>query len=126
MEKKNPFITTIGFKKDDPDHVYVAELLNSMGRGKAQYIVKAVLVYQKMLQEGELPQMSGIPYDYEVIRKIVMQVLEERDGTGSNSTSVLHQAKQETEPEKEHDLLQELDDDALSGIMESLMAFQEQ
>lgn len=125
MEKKNPFITTIGFKKDDPDHVYVAELLNSMGRGKAQYIVKAVLVYQKMLQEGELPQMSGIPYDYEVIRKIVMQVLEERDGTGSNPTNVLHQAKQETEPGKEHDLLQELDD-ALSGIMESLMAFQEQ
>ena len=40
MEKKNPFVTTVGFKKDDPDHIYVAELLNSMGRGKAQYIVK--------------------------------------------------------------------------------------
>lgn len=38
MEKKKPFITTVGFKKDDPDHIYVANLLNSMGRGKAQYI----------------------------------------------------------------------------------------
>lgn len=43
MEKKNSFITTIGFKKDDPDHVYVAKLLNTLGRGKAQFIVKAVL-----------------------------------------------------------------------------------
>ena len=43
MEKKNPYIMTIGFKKEDPDHVYVAEFLNSLGRGKAQYIVKAVL-----------------------------------------------------------------------------------
>ena len=39
MEKKNPYIMTIGFKKEDPDHVYVAEFLNSLGRGKAQYIV---------------------------------------------------------------------------------------
>ena len=39
MEKKNPFITTVGFKKDDPDHVYVAEFLNSMGRGKAQKLL---------------------------------------------------------------------------------------
>ena len=46
MEKKNPYIMTIGFKKEDPDHVYVAEFLNSLGRGKAQYIVKAVLAYQ--------------------------------------------------------------------------------
>ena len=36
MEKKNPFVTTIGFKKEDPDHVYVAELLNAMGRGKTE------------------------------------------------------------------------------------------
>ena len=46
MEKKNPYIMTIGFKKEDPDHVYVAEFLNSLGRGKAQYIVKSVLAYQ--------------------------------------------------------------------------------
>ena len=53
MEKKNPFVTTVGFKKDDPDHIYVAELLNSMGRGKAQYIVKAVMLYQDMQESGE-------------------------------------------------------------------------
>ena len=63
MEKKNPYIMTIGFKKEDPDHIYVAELLNSMGRGKAQYIVKAVLAYQNRKQNGEILQPIGVPFD---------------------------------------------------------------
>ena len=58
MEKKNPFITTIGFKKDDPEHIYVAELLNSLGRGKAQYIVKAILAYQSN-NSGEEPNYTS-------------------------------------------------------------------
>ena len=45
MEKKNAFVTTIGFNKNDPAHVQVAEFLNSMERGKAQYIVNAVLAF---------------------------------------------------------------------------------
>jgi len=80
MEKKNPYVTTIGFKKDDPDHVYVAQLLNSMGRGKAQYIVKAVLVYQDLQQKGELPQAVGVPFDYDTLRQIVLQIMDEREG----------------------------------------------
>lgn len=40
-EKKNPYVMTIGFKKNNPEHIRVAEFLNSMGREKAQYIVKA-------------------------------------------------------------------------------------
>ena len=48
MGKKNAFVTTIGFNKNDPNHVAVAELLNSMKRGKAQYIVNAVLAWQKI------------------------------------------------------------------------------
>ena len=78
MEKKNPFVTTVGFKKDDPDHVYVAELLNSMGRGKAQYIVKAVMLYQDMRESGETVPTGGA-YDYERIRRVVLQVMEERE-----------------------------------------------
>lgn len=46
MEKKNPYVTTIGFNRRDPNHVRVAEFLNEMGRGKAQYIVNAVMAYQ--------------------------------------------------------------------------------
>lgn len=46
MGKKNPFVTTIGFNRHDPAHVEVAQFLNGMERGKAQYIVDAVMAYQ--------------------------------------------------------------------------------
>lgn len=126
MEKKNPFVTTIGFKKEDLDHVYVAELLNSMGRGKAQYIVKAVLVYQKMQQEGEVPQTSGLPYDYQSIRRVVLQVLEEQKGRSGGQSIVSQTAELKSIPEKEPDLLQGFNESDISGIMASLAAFQEQ
>lgn len=122
MEKKNPYIMTIGFKKEDPDHVYVAELLNSMGRGKAQYIVKAVLAYQSRKQNGEIPQPTGLPLDYDIIRRIVLQVMEEKEGQAGGAVG----AMQEPELQKENDLLQGFDEEALIGIMESLEAFQEQ
>ena len=67
MEQKNPFVITVGFKKDDLDHIYVAELLNSMGRGKFQYIVTAVMLYQDMPESGEAVSAGGI-YDYKRIR----------------------------------------------------------
>ena len=122
MEKKNPYIMTIGFKKEDPDHIYVAELLNSMGRGKAQYIVKAVLAYQNRKQNGEILQPIGVPFDYDTIKRIVLQVMEEKEGQVGRAAGDV----QEPEPQKENDLLQGFDEDALIGIMESLEAFQEQ
>lgn len=122
MEKKNPYIMTIGFKKEDPDHVYVAEFLNSLGRGKAQYIVKAVLAYQNGKQNGEILQPAENPFDYDTIRQIVLQVMEERERQTGNVIGTV----QEIESEKENDLLQGFDEDALTGIVESLQAFQEQ
>lgn len=126
MEKKNPFVTTVGFKKDDPDHVYVAELLNSMGRGKAQYIVKAVMLYQDMQESGETVS-TGSTYDYERIRRVVLQVIEERErhlGVPVREVALPEEKKKETEPKE--DMLTSLDDDALNGIMASLAAFQQQ
>ena len=126
MEKKNPFVTTVGFKKDDPDHVYVADLLNSMGRGKAQYIVKAVMLYQHMQESGEAVH-TGSAYDYERIRRVVLQVIEERErhlGVPVREVALPEEKKKETEPEE--DMLTSLDDDALNGIMASLAAFQQQ
>ncbi len=126
MEKKNPFVTTVGFKKDDPDHIYVAELLNSMGRGKAQYIVKAVMLYQDMQESGEAVP-SGGAYDYERIRRVVLQVIEERERqTGIPVKDVPLAEISKKEPETEEDMLTNLDEDALSGIMASLAAFQQQ
>jgi len=126
MEKKNPFVTTVGFKKDDPDHIYVAELLNSMGRGKAQYIVKAVMLYQNMQESGEAVPTGGA-YDYERIRRVVLQVIEERErqmGVHVREVTLPEEKKKETELEE--DMLTSLDDDTLNGIMASLAAFQQQ
>ena len=122
MEKKNPYIMTIGFKKEDPDHVYVAEFLNSLGRGKAQYIVKSVLAYQNGKQNGEILQPAENPFDYDTIKQIVLQVMEERERQTGNVIGTV----QEIESEKENDLLQGFDEDALTGIVESLQSFQEQ
>ena len=126
MEKKNPFVTTVGFKKDDPDHVYVAELLNSMGRGKAQYIVKAVMLYQDMQESGSIISAGGA-YNYERIKRVVLQVLEEKERT------TLQQKGIENEANISKDKLQKdeweymgLDDSVLNGIIASLSAFQQQ
>lgn len=127
MEKKNPFVTTVGFKKDDPDHVYVAELLNSMSRGKAQYIVKAVMVYHNMQQSGEVVPVVGSSLDYDMIRSIVYQVLEERKRQSYSQMQEQVIEKQEEPKLKEEDNpLSELDENALNGILASLAAFNEQ
>lgn len=94
-----------------------------MGRGKAQYIVKAVLVYQKMQQGGELPQTAGIPYDYQSICRVVLQVLEEQRGQSGGQVIVSQKAEPESIPEKEPDLLQGFDESDICGIMASLAAF---
>lgn len=126
MEKKNPFVTTVGFKKDDPDHIFVAEFLNSMGRGKAQYIVKAVLLYQNMQKSGEAVSTGGT-YNYERIRRVVLQVLEERDG---QSLQIVMKHSEVNIPKEEamksEDVLDTLDDNSISDIRASLVAFQQQ
>lgn len=106
MEKKNPFVMTIGFDKNDPDHVEVAEFLNSLPRKKAQYIVEAVRCYKRMQREntdagrsgsrdfareapfgndgGTEPGRADRRLDQEQIRQVVLQVLAERtQGAGA-------------------------------------------
>ena len=126
MGKKNPFVTTVGFKKEDPDHVYVAELLNTMGRGKAQFIVKAILLYQELQQKGDLPQTTAVAYNYESIKQIVLQIIEEREKQGGKIVGIPGKEKPEVVQKKENDLLEEFDEDALSDIMASIAAFQNQ
>lgn len=126
MGKKNPFVTTVGFNRHDPAHVEVAQFLNGMERGKAQYIVDAVIAYQSGGQVG-VPALAGAGHlaDYETIRKIVLQVMEERENGAyvSNvvSTGAMEAAQQaETSSEKG---LTGLDADTLGGILQSLEAF---
>ena len=97
MGKKNPFVTTVGFNRHDPAHVEVAQFLNGMERGKAQYIVDAVMAYQNGGQAG-------------------VSVL-----AGAGSAGAMETAQQaETFGENG---LTGLDDNALGGILQSLEAF---
>ena len=52
--------------------------LNRMERGKAQYIVNAVLAYQNGAQAGDMPH-AGQAVDYERIRQFVLQVIREHE-----------------------------------------------
>lgn len=131
-EKKNPYVMTIGFKKNNPEHIQVAEFLNSMGREKAQYIVKAILTYRTLEDQGDLPQTSGsVSYDYDTIKSIVLQIMREQGEEGKIAamqpgTAPTHQ-QSEAEPEElamETDPLMGFDDSAMDGIMASLAAFQ--
>ena len=126
MEKKNSFITTIGFKKDDPEHIYVAELLNSLGRGKAQYIVKAILAYQSNMSGEGTGATQVVGLDYNAVRRIVLQVLEEQ-GKQYGGVTVSKPEQEEVMNEMpDSDYLQNFDDDAIDGIMAAMAAFQEE
>lgn len=72
MEKKNPYVTTIGFNRKDPNHVRVAEFLNEMGRGKAQYIVNAVMAHHDALKVNHISEL-----DKAAIREIIQELLED-------------------------------------------------
>lgn len=126
MGKKNPYVTTIGFNRHDPAHVEVAQFLNGMERGKAQYIVDAVMAYQRGRQAG-VSVLSGTEglTDYETIRKIVLQVMEERENGAYNGNRTVAK-KKETAGQAEslgQNELTGLDDEALGGILQSLEAF---
>ena len=126
MGKKNPFVTTVGFNRHDPAHVEVAQFLNGMERGKAQYIVDAVMAYQNGGQAGvSVLSGAGRIADYEAIRKIVLQVMEEREN-GAYGSKVTAVGEKETEKQAEAsggNELTGLDAEALGGILQSLEAF---
>lgn len=122
MGKKNAFVTTIGFNRNDPNHVAVAELLNGMKRGKAQYIVNAVLAYQGRGKAGEPLPIGQVP-DYEQIRSFVLQVIEEHEQQkrGFEETTGIPEKQKKMEVSRDMDF--GLDDAAMEGIMASLEAF---
>ena len=121
MGKKNAFVTTIGFNKNDPAHVHVAQFLNGMERGKAQYIVNAVLVYQN---GGEAAGISsGQAVDYEKIRQFVLQVIREHERQEAPRNGAAEEPDRPDGAEEGEGAAFVFDEDALNGIMSSLEAF---
>ena len=124
MAKKNPYVTTIGFNKEDQDHVYVADFLNSMGRGKGQYIVKAIMAYQN--PEGISNGHVVVPaVDYEKIKSFVLKIIEERISINADSgMKEIPRIKREVK-EEQVDPGQpiDLDENTINDIMKSLSMF---
>lgn len=122
MGKKNAFVTTIGFNKNDPAHVQVAQFLNGMERGKAQYIVNAVLAYQN---GGAAAGISAgqAAVDYEQIRQFVLQVIREHERQEAPRNETARGPAVPDGAEEREGAAFGFDEDALSGIMSSLEAF---
>ena len=121
MGKKNAFVTTIGFNKNDPAHVQVAEFLNGMERGKAQYIVNAVLAYQNGAQAGDM--YAGQAVDYEKIRQFVLQVIREHESKEAPRKDTAEEPAGPDAAEGQEGAVLGFDEAALDGIMSSLEAF---
>ena len=121
MGKRNAFVTTIGFNKNDPAHVQVAQFLNGMERGKAHYIVNAVLAYQN---GGTMAGISaGQAVDYEKIRQFVLQVIREHERQEAPRNGSAEEPDRPDGAEEGEGAAFGFDEDALYGIMSSLEAF---
>lgn len=111
------------------DTIYqVAEFLNSLGREKAQYIVKAIRAYQFMdAARTEKQQDSDrVVYEYQKIKQIVLQIMSEHENFGGIPVDMPEYQTSciEDNMNAESNILDGLDESAVDGIMNSLLAFQ--
>ena len=127
-EKKDRFKFTIQFSPGDPHHRQVAELLNSQGRRKAQFIVNAVLHY---INCKETPEISmPAPLDYATIEAVVVQILKQRlTHTKPEQAEQKHLSEERSMIRKSNSIrFSELSDtlgqDGFEAIMNSLAAIQ--
>ena len=110
------------------DTIYqVAEFLNSLGREKAQYIVKAIRAYQFMDARTEKQQdRDRVVYEYQKIKQIVLQIMSEHENFGGIPVDMPEYQTSciEDNMNAESNILDGLDESAVDGIMNSLLAFQ--
>lgn len=74
--KKVPGRFTIKFNMMDPAHKQVIDMLEPMGRTKAQFLANAVLHYIHCDLTPDIPQAP--PTDYSLLETIVRRILDER------------------------------------------------
>lgn len=71
-EKKYPFKFTIEFNKNIPAHIQAAEILNGLPRReKAEYLAKAILSFEGMLEQGDGAM------DKNMMKHMIRQILSE-------------------------------------------------
>lgn len=116
MGKKNRFVFNIGFNQMNPDHERVADILNLLGHGKAEYLTKAVLFYEENRNNTSLsiPQM-----DYQQIEDIVRKILAEQKPDTGRELSASHLSKDQ----KGNDGREEIEETDMQNVLEALGSF---
>lgn len=114
MQKKNKYVMTLGFNQSDPIHRKAVGILDVMNRGKADYIAKAVVFYEK---QGTGTDRSAADLDW--IRDYVRQVVSEYTKGSTVPLTETH-----VEP-KQESFAEQIGEDAMQGIMDSLLSFRQ-
>ncbi|MBP1736769.1 MAG: hypothetical protein H6Q60_650 [Oscillospiraceae bacterium] len=121
--KKDPGKFTLGLNMEDPTHRQVIDILNELGRRKAQFVVNAVLHYRYCRKTPEIPQ--PMPVDIHAIEEIVLRILKQQAASASESGVPPEQKKPPQKSESLHTEGMEalLGKDGLSAIANTLAAF---
>ena len=120
MKKKDPYKFTIGFDKSDPDHVYVADMLNGTDK-KAKLIVQAILTFTENRVNDNQSIRSMEP---ELLRPIMQEIIREeiKKALALQDISELSQ-----EEPKEVDLTEEeslqIDESLIRDVTDAISAF---
>ena len=124
--KKSGTKFTIQFNQTDPAHLQVAELLNKQGhRGKAQYIVNAVLHYENCDETPDMKRPARI--DEKVIEAVVNRILRDRGehtadkAVDSAPVELIKESQQSDEEVNFDDALETLGEsgfDAIAGALD--------
>lgn len=126
MAKKNEFVTTIGFNQNKEEHRRVAGILNRMNRGKADYIVKAVLFYENAFRDGDV-LIQEATIDYERVKQYVLQVIEEHERAGYTKSRLegapATVSEEKLSKEETVSGSEEIGEEAWGGIFASLESF---
>lgn len=110
MEKKNPYVFTIGFDETDPSHIRAAEILNGTKK-KASLIASAVLSYVDGVDSehaSELHPEALQPLLERLVKKELEKAMNRQD---------ISKVKSEKEPEQVISLTSAEDEPPLDEYM---------
>ena len=124
--KKTDNRFTIQFRRTDPKHIQVVDLLNQRERfGKAQYIVDAVLHYESCNSTTDVERPAR--FDEKTIEAVVRRILQVREDSSADQqigTASVNQSElppQSTEEINFDDAIEELGEDgfgAVAGVLD--------
>lgn len=125
--KSTPYRFTIRFHEKDYQQRYVAEMLNGMGRHKAQYITAAILHYTNCTKTPDIEQTQDAQMQQKL--ELMLRMALEKLGLTNLTQTALTEAVETPRPKRKHadiltaeDTKTGLDGLNIDAIMASLSA----